>query len=280
MSKPYPEIETGIKETALKESKKRGFSECKVDREDIERFWSDITTSSCTLEDKTAEKVVFRNDRDTDHTVPYTKKQTTVSTVDAEIKYGMQLEMENDMKHADLNLSGVAVYNSKETVEIQLVDVPLAANSEVVVQDTLRKTKTDIEVRALQFYTFRVYPGHPIAKAAAIWAAAGTASGAFVGMGAGAGIGSVIGLIGGPIGIAIGGVSGAAIGVIVGAITGGGGGSAVGAGFGVRKRKQRHFNITAKEVFEIMPGFREDGQFAYCTVRDHNTWKETHYTFQ
>lgn len=44
MSKPYPEIETGIREAALKESKKRGFSECKVDSEDIERFWSDITT--------------------------------------------------------------------------------------------------------------------------------------------------------------------------------------------------------------------------------------------
>ena len=101
-----------------------------------------------------------------------------------------------------------------------------------------------------------------------------------MGMGAGTGIGSVIGLIGSPIGIAIGAVSGAAIGVIVGAITGGGGGSAVGAGFGARKRKQLHFTITAKEVFEIMSGFREDGQFAYCTVRDHNTWKETHYTFQ
>jgi len=101
-----------------------------------------------------------------------------------------------------------------------------------------------------------------------------------VGMGAGARIVSVMGLIGGPIGIVVGAVLGAAIGVIVGAITGGGGGSAVGAGFGVRKCKQQHFTITAKDVFEIMPGFREDGQFAYCTVRDHNTWKETHYTLQ
>lgn len=70
-------------------------------------FGATSLQSSCTLEDKTADKVVFRNDRDTDHTVPYTNKQTTVSTVDAEIKYGMQLEMENDMKQADLNLSGV-----------------------------------------------------------------------------------------------------------------------------------------------------------------------------
>ena len=71
----------------------------------------------------------------------------------------------------------------------------------------------------------------------------------------------------GPIGVPIGATVGVLIGIIGSAVAGLGGGGAVGAGFGVRRHHQQHFTITAKDVFEIMPEFLQDGQFVYCTVQ-------------
>ena len=212
--------------------------------------------------------------------MPYTEKRTSVTEISAEIRSEMQFEMENNNNQAELRLRGGSVYNTKETTEMQLGDVTLHAESAVSVQDTLHKTQNDLEVRALVFYRFRVYPGHPVAKGAAIGGAAGAGTGAVTGLGAGAGIGSAVSLLGGPIGLAIGVAVGSVVGIISGAVVGASGGGAVGAGFGKRRRHQQQFTITAKDVFSIMPGFREDGQFVFCIVRGRHAWRETRYTVQ
>ena len=96
---------------------------------------------------------MFRNDSDTDHTVPYMEKRTSVTTVDAEIQAEMQFEMvDNTMAkqaYAELNLQCGSFYTNEEKVEMQLRDVTLCAGHAVAVQDTLHKTQNDIEVRAL-----------------------------------------------------------------------------------------------------------------------------------
>lgn len=48
----------------------------------------------------------------------------------------------------------------------------------------------------------------------------------------------------------------------------------------MRRRKQQHFTITAKDVFATMPGYREEGKFVYCTVRHHSACSERHFIFE
>ena len=125
MSQQYPEIETGIREIALKKTQKKGFSDYVVSNEDQEKFWRNITTASCTSEHKTAETKIFQNDSDTDHTVPYMEKRTSVTTVDAEIQAEMQFEMVDNTKQAELKLQWGSFYTNEEKVEMQLHDVTL-----------------------------------------------------------------------------------------------------------------------------------------------------------
>ena len=277
---PYPEIETCITEVAFKESQRRGSSDFKVDKEDVKSFWSGLTTASGSSEEEIAEAKIFQNHTNAEYTVPYVEKRTSSTAKKAEVQIEMECGKMKNTSPVEMKLHGDASYNRKETAEIQVGKVTLPPKGTVVVKDTLQKSTKDREVRALGLYRFRVYPGHPMAKGAAIGAASGAGGGVLVGGGTGAGIGAAVGLFFGPIGLVIGAAVGAAIGATSGAAVGAGGGSAVGAGFGARKRRQDHFTITAKDVFAIMPGYREEDQFVHCTVRHHRAWKETHYTVQ
>ena len=274
----YPDIEAGIREVAHWESQRRGSSDFKVDKEDVQNFWSVMTAASS--EDETTEAKIFQNRTNTEYTMPYTEKRTSSTGKNAKGQIEMECGNVRNASPVKMKLHGTASYNRTETVETQVSNITPRPNSTLVIKDTIRKTTKDLEVRALGFYYFRVYPGHPIAQGTAIGATAGAGGGVLAGGGTGAGIGSAVGLLAGPVGVAVGAAVGALIGAASGAVVGGGGGSAVGAGFGVRRRKQQHFTITAKDVFATMPGYREEGKFVYCTVRRHSAYPETHFIVQ
>lgn len=274
----YPDIEAGIREVAHWESQRRGSSDFKVDTEDVQKFWSVVTAASS--EEETTEAKIFQNRTDTEYTMPYTEKRTSSTGKNVEGRIEMVCGKVKNVSPVNMKLQGTASYNRKETVETQVSNITPRPNNTLVIKDTIRHTTKDLEVRALGFYYFRVYPGHPMAKGAAIGAAAGAGGGVLAGGGTGAGIGSAVGLLAGPVGVAVGAAVGAVIGAASGAVVGGGGGSAVGAGFGVRRRKQQHFTITAKDVFATMPGYREEGKFVYCTVRHHSACSERHFIFE
>ena len=62
----------------------------------------------------------------------------------------------------------------------------------------------------------------------------------------------------------------------------GGVGAGVGAGVGRAVQIQRVFTITARDVFQHLPGFREDKEqkLVYCQIRNSHSWEEMAYSIE
>ena len=107
-------------------------------------------------------------------------------------------------------------------------------------------------------FRIRVYDRNPVKKGAAIGATSGVAAGAVIG-----GIaGSVVPVVGNVVGVVAGGI----IGGISGLLGGGLAGAGAGAGIGGAVSNENAALVTAREVFQLCPGFREEGDTVYCTI--------------
>ena len=105
----------------------------------------------------------------------------------------------------------------------------------------------------------RVYGRTQVKTGASVGGAAGGLAGGAGGGLAGAAIGSLfLPIIGTAVGAVIGGLSGA----IAGGALGSGGGAAVGAGVS----NDQYSKVTAKEIFQGLPGYREHDKTVYCEL--------------
>ena len=104
-------------------------------------------------------------------------------------------------------------------------------------------------------FRIRVYDRNPVKMGAAI----GGTSAAFGGAVIGGAAGMVVPVVGNVVGAVVGG--------IIGGLLGGGlAGAGVGAGIGSAVSNESAALVTAREVFKLCPGFREEGDTVYCTI--------------
>ena len=96
----------------------------------------------------------------------------------------------------------------------------------------------------------------------------GAIGGGIVGGAGGTAGGAVIGAVAGSVVPVVGTVIGGVIGGVIGFVAGGVLGSATGAGVGKAVSNAQYYTITAKEVFNRMPGYRNssDGKTVYCEL--------------
>ena len=95
--------------------------------------------------------------------------------------------------------------------------------------------------------------------------AGATGGGVLGGLGGTAG-GAMAGATAGSVFPGVGTFVGGVIGGIAGFLAGGLGGAATGAGIGGAVTSETYITITAREVFQELPGFREDDKTIYCEL--------------
>ena len=111
-------------------------------------------------------------------------------------------------------------------------------------------------------FRIRVYDRNPVKKGAAI----GGTTVALGGVAAGAVIGGAAGVVIPVVGNVVGAVAGGIIGGISGLLGGGLAGAGAGAGIGSAVSNESAALVTAREVFKLCPGFREEGDTVYCKI--------------
>ena len=112
----------------------------------------------------------------------------------------------------------------------------------------------------------RVYNRAPVKDGAAGGGTVGGVGGAVGGAAGGALIGAAAGSFVPVVGNFVGGIVGGIIGGVTGLVGGGLSGAAAGAGIGSAVSNDQYVIITAKEVFEGLPGYRNDGRTVYCEM--------------
>ena len=104
-------------------------------------------------------------------------------------------------------------------------------------------------------FRIRVYDRNPVKMGAAIGGSSAALSGVFAGA-----------IIGGAFVPVVGALAGGIIGGISGLVGGGLAGAGAGAGIGSAVSNESAALITAREVFKLCPGFREEGDTVYCKI--------------
>ena len=131
-------------------------------------------------------------------------------------------------------------------------------------------------------FPIRVYNGKHVKDGAAAAGALGGVAGAAGGATAGTAIGAAVGTVVPVAGNIIGGVVGGIIGGVVGLVGGGFGGAGTSAGVGAAVSNDQYVSITAREVFQELPQFREKDNIVFCelTTSSDSELSTTVYTSQ
>jgi len=214
------------------------------------------------------------------------REETATITDRGHLQFNTRINGPNVPTDVRADITATQTVSGNQREEWHLDNMPVPEAGEVKVRRVERRMSRSLEVRAQASYEFHVYPGWFVHRGAALGGAVGGAGGVVGGAALGGVIGGVTGFALGPLGA----VAGAIVGTVGGAAAGGtavgagagGVGAGVGAGVGRAVQIQRVFTITARDVFQHLPGFREDKEqkLVYCQIRDSHSWEEMAYSIE